>query len=142
MDATQRIDPIACLRQQQVLEGELSSEQLPRLSESLSGPTPDISYKLTFHADAQGRCIIDCFINTFLKMQCHHCGQEMVLPVSIASQLCIITDAKLAKNLPDEYEPLVVESESGTVSLLDVIEDELILAIPMIPRHEGEECPR
>ncbi len=41
--------------------------------------------------------------------------------------------------LPDRYEPLIVET--GSVSVAAIVEDELILALPIIARHpELEAC--
>ena len=53
-------------------------------------------------------------------------------------RLGIISDQSLAETLPDMYEPLVTGPEP--VFLRDVIEDELILALPLVPKHPNEQC--
>ena len=40
--------------------------------------------------------------------------------------------------LPDEYEPLQVEHEPTHFG--DIIEDELILALPIAPMHDKSDC--
>ena len=40
--------------------------------------------------------------------------------------------------LPESYEPLLVNEP--TVSLLEMIEDELLLSLPLVIRHEESEC--
>ena len=43
------------------------------------------------------------------------------------------------KNLPAEFEPYI---DLGVpVKLQDFIEDELLLAMPLVSVHEDEECP-
>lgn len=139
MELPQLIDPIECLQEEQVFEGSLDSNNLPRLSEALSEANTSIPYQLTFSLDEQGRCIVHCAITTCLKVICQRCAGSMELPVAIDSSLCVIANDKLAEKLPKRYEPLV--TEEGMVSLKDVVEEELLLAIPMIPRHNEADCP-
>lgn len=40
--------------------------------------------------------------------------------------------------LPESYEPLLLEE--STVSLLEMIEDELILLLPLVAKHNTSEC--
>jgi uncharacterized protein len=139
MELPQLIDPLECLGQQQVFEGTVDSDQLTRLSEQLSGIEASIPYKLSFYQDDAGRCIVQCDITTCLNVVCQRCAQKMELPIKVASHLCVIANDKAAEGLPKNYEPLV--SIEGMISPLEVIEEELILAIPMIPRHDEMECP-
>jgi uncharacterized protein len=41
--------------------------------------------------------------------------------------------------LPEAYEPAEV-NEFGEIDLTQLIEDELILALPQIPMHDDDEC--
>jgi uncharacterized protein len=50
----------------------------------------------------------------------------------------VITDQSLADKLPEAYEPLVVGQHD--VFLRDLIEDELILALPLVPKHPDVQC--
>ena len=40
--------------------------------------------------------------------------------------------------LPERYDPLVVSGQ--TLSVAALVEEEILLALPAIPRHEGEAC--
>jgi uncharacterized protein len=44
-----------------------------------------------------------------------------------------------AENLPSYYDAIDLD-ENGEVNLLALVEDELILAIPLIPMHKPEDC--
>ena len=52
--------------------------------------------------------------------------------------LAVVWTDDQAAHLPRHLEPLVVEDEA--CSLWDVVEDELILALPSFSYHETEEC--
>ncbi|KAA1446822.1 hypothetical protein F1E15_26235, partial [Escherichia coli] len=41
--------------------------------------------------------------------------------------------------LPEEYEPIDV-NEFGEIDLLAMIEDEIILSLPVVPVHDSEHC--
>ena len=53
--------------------------------------------------------------------------------------LGIVNTLEEANALPENYEPVVTE-EGGQLSLYQVVEDELILSLPIIPKHEPEAC--
>jgi uncharacterized protein len=67
-------------------------------------------------------------------MQCQNCLEAVTLPVTASIQLGIITTLEQADRLPTGYEPLLIEDEK--VVLKDLIEDELLLAIPLFPKHQ------
>lgn len=140
MELRQLIDPVECLKQDKSFQGVVSSAELPRLSELLLSPTEkNIAYSMTFSRDASKRCIIHSHVTAQLPVLCQRCGQAMVLPVDVSTQLCVVADDQLAKQLPADYEPLVIAE--GVVSFGDIVEEELLLAVPMIPKHPEDECP-
>ena len=44
-----------------------------------------------------------------------------------------------ADELPSYYDAIELD-ENGEVNLRELVEDELLLAIPLIPRHQLEDC--
>lgn len=138
MGLPQLIDPVECLTQEKQFQGTLASRQLLRLAELLEEATDSIEFALSFRKDEHGYCIVQCRVKASLPMQCQRCGQIMELPVDTATDLCVVASGKLAKKLPAQYEPLV--TENAPVALLDIIEEELLLAIPMVPRHVDDSC--
>lgn len=138
MELSQLIDPVACLKQGKSLQGVVSSEALPRVADVLSSHAEDIAYALQFTRDANKRCVVHCHVAAQLPLLCQRCGQMMTYPVDVTSQLCVVVSDEMAKQLPSDYEPLMVTD--GGVPLQDIVEEELLLAIPMIPRHKEGEC--
>lgn len=139
MRLPQLVDPYECLRQRAVFEGQLSSGQLPRLSPLLTEPSHDITFRIAFDSDESERCMIECSVTASLPLICQRCGQEMDCPIDSHSILVVVTRDDEAEELPEEYDPLLLR-DGVPVVLLDLIEDELLLAMPMIPRHLDELC--
>jgi uncharacterized protein len=55
------------------------------------------------------------------------------------SRIALVADLDGADRLDSSVEPVVVED--GRVALRDLVEEELLLAVPLVPRHEDEsEC--
>ena len=81
-----------------------------------------------------------CHVTANMPVVCQRCGQPFELPLEIKSQLCVVENDDLAKQLPAVYEPLVTDSQP--VVLIDIVEEELLLAMPMAPRHAERACPQ
>lgn len=126
-------------QQGRVLSGTLTSRELPRVSVLLEEPTDTINFQLEFKRDECGRRLVHTHVCAGLKLVCQRCGQMMELPVDQSSILCAIKEEHLAESLPRDYEPLL--TDDGSVVPLDIVEEELLLAIPMIPKHEEGNCP-
>lgn len=139
MALPQYIDLIECVEQQRSIDAVISSESLKRLSDLLEESTKQIAVKLAFGKDEQKRSIINCHIEAILYVQCQRCGQTMSLPLSLDSTLCLVKSDEQAKRLPAGYEPLMADDVQ--IVPLDIIEEELLLAIPMVPRHIEAQCP-
>jgi uncharacterized protein len=63
------------------------------------------------------------------------------VPVDIHAQtlLCVVQGFDEAEQLPEQCDPLMLDED--VVRILNLIEDELILALPSAPMHEpGSAC--
>lgn len=124
------------------LHGQMPLDQLERLSELLLDKSGDVSLELQGSRDRQGHGLLSGRVQTCLQLECQRCLTAVALPVDSSFILMPMTpaqEAKLAAELPDEYEPLLID-EQGMVDLQQLIEDELLLALPSIVRHESEDC--
>ncbi|MDQ2694556.1 MAG: YceD family protein, partial [Pseudomonadota bacterium] len=60
------------------------------------------------------------------------------LPLQVDLCLGLVRSESQAAGLSDAYEPLLTAADSITVS--ELVEDELILALPFAPRHPDAAC--
>ncbi|MGA1691337.1 MAG: YceD family protein, partial [Sedimenticolaceae bacterium] len=88
--------------------------------------------------DADRRRVIESHVEGELQIICQRCLGAMPLPIDSDWQLAVVTGFQQAEQLPEEYDPLLVEED--TIVLRDLIEDELILAVPSAARHEPDQC--
>lgn len=117
--------------------GTLAVAGLPRLSEALATPEGTVAYDLEFDRDDLGIAYLAIRAQTQLSLLCQRTLEPFVMPVSIDTRLGLITREEDEAGLPSGYEPLLLES--AELRPADVIEDELLLALPLIPVKPGLE---
>jgi uncharacterized protein len=98
----------------------------------------EAAFTLEFDRDAERRLRIRGQVSADLLLQCQRCLNEMTLSVNAQFQLSPVGGLQEAERLPDEYDPLLLEEP--LLHPLDLVEDELILAIPPAPRHSEAQC--
>jgi uncharacterized protein len=64
---------------------------------------------------------------------------RFLLPVRIVQRLGLIRDEADEAALPEGYEPLLVPVD-GELRTAELVEDELILAVPVVPVKPGSEA--
>ena len=90
---------------------------------------------LDFSRQEDGRRIIRGYISGSVVMDCQRCLEPVEIKLDCDISLGIVDDEEEAELLPDQLDPLVAGEES---QLYELLEDELILALPIVPVHE--EC--
>ncbi|OEF64469.1 hypothetical protein A1OW_02670 [Enterovibrio norvegicus] len=133
------VDPFQSAQKRLDYDGIIAVKQLERLAEVTGGVISDADVKLSFDIDAQGLKIVSGNVKVDVNLECqrcwkvypHHCDIEFIYsPVFNEDQV---------DNLPDAYEPALVD-ENGEINLLQLIEDELIVALPQVAMHEEADC--
>lgn len=119
-------------------EGSLPLASLPRLREALWEPDGQVGYELGFDRDNFGIAYAELRITAELPLQCQRSLQRFLLPVELVQRLGLIRDEAEEAALPEGYEPLLVP-EDGNLRPAELVEDELILALPVVPLAPGSE---
>ncbi len=131
-----RIDPWRFVEGGKVLEGVVDLAELPRLAPLLV-EGGGAAYRLAF-GRKDGRAVVSGEVRSRLVLRCQRCLGPLAIDVDAAFALAFVTGLEEAGTLPEPYEPAVVED--GRVRPLELVEDELLLAVPGIPLHEEGAC--
>ncbi|WP_200193082.1 YceD family protein [Halorhodospira abdelmalekii] len=123
-------------------EGVLALAAMSRLSPLLAnaddaGAEP-VRLRFSAARDEAGRRILEGSIEAILPLICQRCLRCYQQPIETTFRLIVVSSEAEAEVLPAELEPYV--SGSGTVRPLDVVEEELLLALPFPPRHPPGGC--
>lgn len=72
-------------------------------------------------------------------LQCQRCLQPWAQPLSVQRAFCFVATEAQAEALDEELEDDVLVMPRR-LDLIELLEDELILSLPLVPRHEPD-CP-
>jgi len=92
----------------------------------------DASFSTGFAYDRQGLVTIDITVKAGLPLVCQISLEPYMEYVDRRSRLVVIDDIAEQEALPEQYEPVLVEERR--LALVDLVEEELLLAIPQVPR--------
>ena len=132
------IDPFRLAQNGLKLGGKIPQAELPRLMKSLHSNNDVVSVDLAFDIDEVGTPYMRGEFKTVVSIMCERCRQTMTLKLNVDCLLALIIGERKIEGLAEQYDPWVLEN-SDPVLLSTVIEDELILALPLVPRHD-EMC--
>jgi uncharacterized protein len=139
----ERIDPLHLADHHVRLAGHLPVAHLRRLCEALCSTGGEISISAEFGHDESRQRVVHLVVVAPVQFTCQRCMQPMAMQMSVDETLGIVSNEAEAERLGSRYEPLLVGADAqGRASLLEIVEDELLLRVPMIPRHEADAACR
>lgn len=138
------IDPHRLASAGGVIEGTVGLASLSRLRDYLLADEAqdrgEVHAQLSFSRDAQRRLLITGRLQAKLTLQCQRCLQSLDWPVDASLQVQVVEDETAAANVPREHAPVIVGQDG--LNVRGLIEDELILALPVVARCDDTHCPR
>ncbi len=132
------IDPVRSANQGQEISGSYPLVGLDRLAASLHQADGEAEFRLCFATSPEGRRVVSGQVSARVSLLCQRCLMPFWFPIERDVLLGVVADLAAASQLPDELEPLVAE---GVVSVREMVEDELLLALPVVATHPLDECP-
>jgi len=134
-----RVDPFRFAHDAVELESTLPLAQMKRLSAMLYQSEGTVAISLAFAVDILGVSSLQGRLQTSLDLVCQRCLEPMHVDVDTVLALGFARSDAGVEQIPTGLEPVRVEG--GQVDLLQLLEDEIMLALPQIPRHVENECP-
>jgi uncharacterized protein len=119
--------------------GEAGLAELPRLGEAVIRLEGEARYALRFYRDERRRIRVAGQVSAVAVLVCQRCLGEVACPLSGEISLAVVEGLAEVEHLPEDVEPLLLEPGERRPSL-ELVEDELLLALPQIPRHDDGDC--
>lgn len=108
-----------------------------RLLEGAVDDEGEVTVNVRLHRDQQGLFVVEGRMATTVKLTCQRCLEPVSTDLDVGVHLWLLRSEEQADRLPDDADFLVID-ENGCIDLAAALEDELILALPLVPAHE--EC--
>ena len=144
----QRLDVAAFAKAHAVLTGEVPVSAFERLSDGACPPAdapPDIarwqasgSQRSVLGGEPQVRLHLQA--QTTVWLNCQRCLQPMPVALSVDRVFRFVRNEDEAAQLDEVTDSEDVLAMSRALDLIELAEDELIMALPIVPRHEA--CPQ
>lgn len=135
------LDSLAFARESGVLAGQLAVAALPRLAALLADDGGSLDCTLRGGRNEAGRLLLHLQASGDLRLVCQRCLQPLDWPVRVDSIMLLVPpgaawpDEALEDDSTDAIEALVEQS------VADLVEDEVLLGLPLAPRHESCALP-
>ena len=142
-----RLDLAAFAGTGETLAGSWPLEELPRLASSAhpeARPAPGETLQWSVHGERRARRAAEpetwlhLKLDTVLKLECQRCLQPVETPLHVERSLRFVPGEEEAAALDAESEEDVLALPRW-LDLRELGEDELLLALPLVPRNEA--CP-
>jgi uncharacterized protein len=120
------------------VSGTLRPLDLQRFRPLLVADEGTIEAVLSFSRDEENRHVIHVAVEADVSVTCQRCLEPLSEHLTSDNTLAVVWTDEQAAHLPRHLEPLIVEQEA--CSLWELVEDELILAMPPFSYHDTEDC--
>lgn len=135
------IDSLVFAREASTLQGTLPIADMTRILENLVDSAGYLSYQLVGRLSASNKPQLLLQLNGVLSVCCQRCLEGVDYPVELFSVLELVGDDPdlTQEELEDDsVDFLPAQKELDVIAL---IEDEIILNLPLAPRHESCALP-
>ena len=135
----EKLDPVRCAEKRLEYSGTVKRQFLTRLADMTESLEGDAEVSISFGKDPSGVFIMKGRASVPVSLVCERCGEPF--SYSLQADFAYACSARQLKELgaEDIYDAVELD-EFGDLSLYGIIEDELILALPMVPKHDISEC--
>lgn len=136
MSAQPAIDGFEFAESGRTLRGSIPLADFPRLRDMLAETNGELGYTVAGIRDDKGRLALRVAVAGSLRVRCQRCLGALELPVDMVSTLVLARseDELAAEPLDVEAADWVLGGKDMKIS--ELLEDELLLAVPFAPRHE------
>jgi uncharacterized protein len=144
MYARPLIDSLEFARNGLKISGEVKVAELPRMLDMLEYPPGILSYTVQGGVDKQGTHFLGVNVVGQCRLRCQRCLSGMDYPVRLDTRLLLrdqssldALDDDVAGGEEEEFDSILADMH---LNVLDMLEEEILLSLPIAPKHELGAC--
>ncbi|CAI8283115.1 MAG: Large ribosomal RNA subunit accumulation protein YceD [Porticoccaceae bacterium UBA1117] len=132
------IDPRKLALQGYLLEGEVKTESLPRLASSVSAICSPLRASVQFELDESRAKVAHGTADVATDVICQRCLDTVQIELHAEFAVQVIWSEDHLHRVASNYEPWLVVDRMASLS--ELLEDEILLALPLVNYHVVGEC--
>lgn len=136
------IDSLAFARAGSTVVGVIKLVELPRLAGELAEDRGRLTCRLTGNRDSEDKSWLMLEVAGSLTLRCQRCLRNVVVPIDVRSRLLLVPSGQPWPDeelVEDGFDAIAAVKEMVLASL---VEDEVLLALPIAPMHDACEAPK
>lgn len=134
-----KLDPIKSAQKRSVYDGLYLAHEMKRFSSMVVAAEAEVPVKVEFLKDAQSLTYFKGEMQSHVQLVCQRCNNTFKHLVKTEFCFSPVQGSEEDSVLPDVYEPVEV-NDHGEVDLFQLLEDELILSLPIVALHPQDDC--
>lgn len=127
------IDPKKAAEGQRTFSGTVPISRMDRLAPFLANNQGEAKFSAQFDKDSLVGVKIQVEVEAALWLVCQRSLEPYQELINRSSLLGVVADISEEGQLPDGYEGIL--ADHGKIAFLTMVEDELLLALPQVPRN-------
>ena len=123
----------------QRFEGRFAPGDLERLDDVLANGDGELRYRISASLDPQRRKVVSCIIEGFVFLTCQVTLEAFRHEISVQDRLVLVareSELPAVEEESDEEDHVVADEP---LDIRDLVEEAVLLALPMMPRKPGLE---
>lgn len=134
-----RVDAWKLAREHGSVEGNIDAHRLARVDDLLAPGPADIAWRVAGVRDAGGRAGLEIELAGEVTLACQRCLGDLAWQVRQRGTVLLAASAAELEAL-DARTGAEVVLAAAPIDPLELVEDELVLALPFAPRHPADAC--
>lgn len=119
------------------IDFDIPLADFPHLRSHLADTRGNASGRVGFER-VQGACVAEITVSAHVRLTCQRCLTPLDHPIECAGRVVMVADGAEADRAPAGLETILAPERRTSVR--DLVEEELLLALPIVPRHSATEC--
>ncbi len=132
-------DPFAFAHAAGTHSGQAAIAALPRLQDRLSDAAGHVSFVVRGGQDQRQRPMLELEIAGNLNLRCDRCLAPLRFPLQLHSTVLLAQPGTVSPEDDDPESPEWIEA-GPELDLLELVEDEIVLGLPLSVRHDQGKC--
>jgi uncharacterized protein len=134
------IDGLDFARKSAEIHGTIAVFDFSRLKDQLFSPDGEVHYRLVGGRSAEGQFQLALHLAGRLSLICQRCLGPMEFEIDTDTVFFLVSDENRLPAPEDEREDVDYLVADAPIDVVELIEDEVLLGLPLAPMHEDVNC--
>lgn len=134
-----RFDPVSFADHERKLEGPIATKAMLRLRENVLSADEMADAKLKFSKGYYGYPIVSGPVNAWVTMKCERCLDDVRIELNVDITVLVKPEDEevpLKEGVNEADLPDFHEYDGNSLVLSELVEEELLLNLPLVPKHQ------